>query len=311
MGSSVTEIAVVTSCNRAGFDKYGRVAIESLHRFWPYDIDLHLVSEDLLPLPPEVGDHRRVVYYNLHQQSTRANDFHVKYKDDLRANGKGTFNVKRQDQAAGYSFRHDAYKFSKKVFAIELVARSIIGGRLIWLDADTVTFTGVPRDLLARLPPDEYPMACLDRKPYHAECGFIGYNLDHPLARQFITVFAALYSSGEVFNLQEWHDSWVFDWARQFYNIPAYHIPHQNNAHPFVYSELGKYMDHLKGSRKNYGVSHDHPLCVRLGKEKVGRLPVDGQPRPTPMPRSKRGDLVWTGSGWRETRQSRAKPRRL
>jgi hypothetical protein len=308
--AALIPIHVITSCSRAGFEKYGRKAIETLHRFWPQDIPLHLVSEDLLALSPEIGDHRKVIYYNLHQSSVWANEFHVKHKDNPRAHGRGAgFSVKHQDQKKGYSFRHDAYKFSKKVFAIELVARSIGSGRLIWLDADTVTFAGVPRDMLERLPPAEYPIACLDRPGYHSECGFIGYNLDHPDAMRFITEFAALYWGGRVFELQEWHDSWVFDWLRKSLGIHAYGIPHRNPSHPFVHSELGRYMDHMKGARKDHGVSHDHPMCVREGK--TMRIVAGHVPEPEKGRRPPQRGMSWTGSGWRQARSNRVKPRRL
>jgi hypothetical protein len=163
-----------------------------------------------------------------------------------------------------YNFRQDAWRFSKKVFAIELVATKLTGGRLIWLDADTLTFADVPLEMLQRMPPEGCGIAHLDRPGYHSECGWIAYNLDVEGVRQFITRFAALYETKEVFQLTEWHDSWVFDWLRKRTpNVKSWAIPHKNSGHPFVYSELGKYMDHLKGARKQSGISADHPRFQR------------------------------------------------
>ena len=69
-------------------------------------------------------------------------------------------------------------------------------------------------------------------------------------------------ATNEVFQLLEWHDSFVF-WhlARKFqekYNIQVNDIGYGKNVkghHVFVNSELGLYMDHMKGKRKKLGSS--------------------------------------------------------
>ena len=96
----------------------------------------------------------------------------------------------------------------------------------------------------------------------YPECGFVGYNLQHPNTQEFVAEWEKLYITNEVFKLLEWHDSFVF-WhlARKFqekYNIQVNDIGYGKNVkghHVFVNSELGLYMDHMKGKRKKLGSS--------------------------------------------------------
>lgn len=300
----------MTSCNKAGYEQYGRRCVETLHHFWPLDMPLHVVSEELLQLPECIKFGRKLVYHNLFQDSVDANAFHVKYRDDPQASGRGERFGRPQNNRhwrSGYSFRHDAYKFSKKVFAIKLVADTLPGGRLIWLDADTVTMDHIPRDLLERMPPTGSAIACLLRGQYHSECGFVGYDLDNPATRTFLDKFAEIYSSGEVFKLPEWHDSWVFDFVRKRLQTPTWGIPFASRGagHPFVFSELGKYIDHLKGARKDNGVSHDHPRYVRTPTEKIGRIVLDGPPPPYEMAAERPPGIAWHKSRGRKVRFGR------
>ena len=253
----MNKVSVVTSCSFGGWHEYGFKCLESMLIHWPLEIDIYLVSEDKLPIEQvqkwEKREGRlisRSLYDNAH-----AKFFYEQHANNAKAKGKGR---------PTYDFRLDAYRFSKKVFAIELIAAELKVGRLIWLDADTVTLNPVPLEMLQRMPPNGSAIAYLARlDSYHSECGWVAYNLDLEITRQFITQFSGLYHSGEVFKLKEWHDSWVFDWLRKRLNIASHKIPHNNNGHPFVYSELGQYMDHLKGNRKRLGMSTEHPRFKR------------------------------------------------
>lgn len=247
-------VTVVTSCSKEGYKAYGYRFIKSFDLFWPKDIDLYIVSEDASDIPEFTSQHRNIHKLNLYQVSRYASEFHEQHVDNLEAHGKGADArdpKHNRHWRTGYNFRKDAYKFSKKVFAIGAVAERVVNGRLIWLDADVFTFDNVPLDIFKQFPPDSYCLAYLDRGEYHSECGVVAYNLDCPETHQFITRFVELYHSGEVFQLKEWHDSWIFDWLRYQTNIRSWQIPYKGvSKAPFDNSELGKYMMHLKGSRK-------------------------------------------------------------
>jgi hypothetical protein len=251
----MADVNVVTSCSRQGWDQYGARFVETFRQYWPKTVDLHVVSEDELPMSPQDSE----VVWNLNTWAA-ARKFLEANADILWKHGHGA--CKRPDGVArhwqdrsGHSFRFDAYKFSKKVFAIELVANNLEGGRLYWVDADVRSFELVPYDLMVRMLPNDYALSCLARPGYHSECGFVGYNLEQQAARNFIAAFSALYTTEAVFTLAEWHDSWVFDYLRNKLMTKTFEIPHKSKGHPFINSELGKYMDHLKGKRKDKGTS--------------------------------------------------------
>jgi hypothetical protein len=241
-------IAVVTSCSLKGWQEYGKRFIETFCQHWPSEVDLYVVSEDKLPT---IG---REKHYPL---PYRANNFLLR-NDNPRAKGlvqlDGDAGWKPKKVREGYNFRYDAYRFSKKVFAIEKISHVVnLKGKLFWIDADVVTFEKVRMNFLHDLLPDKAALSCLQRGTYHSECGFVGYNLDRDECVRFIHSFAELYFSGNVFTLQEWHDSWIFDYLRKRLNVTTFSIEHKSRSHPFVNSVLGTVMDHLKGERKTTG----------------------------------------------------------
>lgn len=259
-----TDIAFVTSCSLSGWELYGKKCFPSLLQYCPEDVTVHLVSEDPLPLDSLPLQARGRLSVWCLSASVYERAFNQKYKFDPLARGR---------KGRGYSYLYDAWKFSKKVFALQLVESNLSVGRLFWLDADVSLFAPLPRDVLLKLCPDDCNISYLARRNMHSECGFVGYNLNTPGTSQFISDFARLYATGEVFQLKEWHDSYVFDWLRKksalsSSPIKGFEIPHTNSLHPFNYSELGQYMDHWKGSRKQRGHSYDHPMVKQL-KEMV------------------------------------------
>jgi len=103
----------------------------------------------------------------------------------------------------------------------------------------------------------------------YPECGFVGYNLKHPEIQNFITDWEKLYVTDNVFKLLEWHDSYVF-WhlTKKYKKESPYPIKFNDigywkgvkGHHVFVNSELGLYMDHMKGKRKKIGTSAKNDL---------------------------------------------------
>ena len=70
-----------------------------------------------------------------------------------------------------------------------------------------------------------------------------------------------IYTSGEIFSLQEWHDSYIWDHVRSEYEDKKIKFKNISNKgydhyHPFINSGLEEFFDHLKGpNRKKDGVS--------------------------------------------------------
>lgn len=262
----MNNVTVVTSCSLVGWDKYGANFVDTFIKYWPNTVKLYVVSEDALPDCPADS------YLPL-AASLEAREFLDRYAGaawvhgDASDPGRPLGKAKHWKPNAGNNcFRFDAYKFSKKVFAIALVAeRLMLGaspGKLFWVDSDVTTFDHIPDSLFDITLPSDYALSALVRKGYHSECGYVGYNLEHSATIGFIRAFARLYYSDEVFDLYEWHDSYVFDWLRNKTMISTYSIPHKSKSHPFINSVLGKYMDHFKGKRKKQGHSYKQEQLV-------------------------------------------------
>ncbi len=271
------KIKVITSYKPGTWDLYSGRGIKSIAEQWPIEIDLVVYLEE----PKPNYDHPRIQWVDLNAAEPELFKFKNKHKNDPVACGElqeipgGVKRPAALQQQGGLdknkgSFLWDAVRFSNKVFCvINAVRNSPNYDYVLWIDADTFTFRPIPLNFLETLLPQDTMLTFLGRERYalkdggkYPECGFVGYNLQHPNTQEFVAEWEKLYITDEVFQLLEWHDSFVF-WhlARKFqekYNIKVNDIGYGKNVkghHVFVNSELGLYMDHMKGKRKKIGSS--------------------------------------------------------
>lgn len=242
---------VVTAMNRRIFDEYGKDMVRSFHEMWPDDITLHLYYEkesdfdqDRLEKQVAAISPRVVVYDQLGRDSDLV-DFINRNKD-------------RPDQQNPKELHKGAIRFSYKTFAIInhcMNAPRLGVDRVVWLDADTVTYKKIPLNWIELLSHPNVYVTYLGRDDNYPECGFVIYNTANPINLLFMGIWEALYTSDNVFRLEQWHDSFVFDSIRrdlledsQCRNLTPYGSGYD---HVFVNSEVGKYIDHFKGDRKD------------------------------------------------------------
>jgi hypothetical protein len=173
--------------------------------------------------------------------------FHKTYGRFPEANGVG----KTKDGRLVVDYRWQATKFARKVFAITSSGRIPQANWRIWIDADVVFKRRPELEFWEQVTPDDKDLVYIGRDNrdwHHSECGWVSYKLPQCLA--FLKTFRDVYSTGKVFKLGEWHDSFVFDWCRQKYDQP---LAYKNLAegirgmHPWPETILGRYMDHYKG----------------------------------------------------------------
>ena len=230
-----------------GFQVYGERFIKTFLDNW--DIDLWVYMEglvgvrDRLPDGPKYRDMDELDNIQWGGEQSKFLDLY----DTPKANGIVSRNGK---PTKVYTF--DAIKFSRKVFAITDPWGPY--GWRIWLDADVETFSKVDRNTLRKFCPQERAISYIGRDHrdwHHSECGFVGYNMNLPETRAFLERFRWYYTSGMVFSLLEWHDSYVFDkvMAEFYHHTPLFHNLAQGirGMHPWPDTVLGKYMTHSKG----------------------------------------------------------------
>jgi hypothetical protein len=262
---------VVTTFHQAGLELYGQKMIDTFEKFWPDSVNLVVYAENCSPVTRKSN----VQVVNLLEASKPCKRFVKRHRDNPEAHGgpgvhnQHKYNAKKQ-------FKWDAVRFCYKVFSIQHACANINSEWLIWLDADTKTHSYVPEHWLSTVCPDNKDFSYLGRtERYHSECGWVGYHIANPIVKQFIADFSGMYEQDTIFDLQEWHDSFVWDHVRrqyqekgaEFFNINPEPDTKGLAGHPFINSDLGKYMDHMKGERKIRGQSEarevrlhaDHP----------------------------------------------------
>jgi hypothetical protein len=93
-------------------------------------------------------------------------------------------------------------------------------------------------------------------------------NLRSNAVQVFLKRFQWMYDDAEngIFQQDEWHDSFIFDIVRK--HTVLNELDWSSNlitgeGHPFINTDLGKYLDHLKGKRKEYGKSLTEDLKIK------------------------------------------------
>lgn len=238
----------VTTCSLAGWKEYGRRMVESCDRFWPSGIPLKIYSEDKLP-------------DMTHDFPAWHAAFLAKHGKSRNATGHG--NLGRRPMA--YNYRFDAVRFSYKTAAVIDAAQHSQAEFLVWIDADTVTHAPVTEEFLEDLTPDSHEViSWLYRTKTYPECGFYILNLRNPRTHDLLREWQALYTEGGLFQMAEWHDSYVLQQLVRSLQCSWRSISGgaECTSHPFINGPLGAVMDHLKGPRKQTGRSAQRDLKI-------------------------------------------------
>lgn len=253
--------AVVTTFHQAGYDEYGKKCIETFIEHWPKSVPLYVILENVTIDPSLTADN--VIYMNQDMVNPRLAGFKAAHRDNPNATGKDP-----SGKNPNSSYLWDAVRFSNKVFAVTGLYESLRDAcdHMIWLDADTVTHSDVPMGFLDHIAPSGNELTAYLNRSIYPECGWVGYNMNHTMMKEFMDRFENVYNSGEFLTWVESHDSYVFwqvmkEMEAKGAGWRALGDDNQR-GHVFINSELGCYMDHLKGPRKAVGKSRPGDLLV-------------------------------------------------
>ena len=223
----MTRYLAVTTCNAEQWQAHGIRMVDTFTEFWDPTIRLWIYAENW-------GDN------DLYEAAPWLAAFKKRYRDQRYNGGPG-----------GRDYRHDAVRFAHKIAAIGAAADAYCDV-LIWIDADVITHAPVTRDWLDSLFPEPAILAWLDRDNCYPECGFMMFRM--PAARPLIEGIVEFYRSGLLFNLPEWHDSYVIQHVVKVAGIKPHSLSGEKGrkhiGHPWVMSPLATRMDHLKGERR-------------------------------------------------------------
>ena len=248
---------VVTTFNSAGYKIYGQRMIETFLENWPQDVELKVYAENCNVKEAAAN----LTVLDLETSCPELVAFKNKWHKVPKANGDVSADpIRNQRKDAGKGFKWDAVRFSHKVYAIFHAAQNCATDWLIWMDADMVCHSPIQIAVLDKFCPSDRDLCFLGREKKFSECGLYAMNLSRPAADVFLRKFQTMYDHAEtgIFTLDEWHDSFVFDAVRQSSSLNELDWSSDlitGEGHPLINSEWGKYLDHLKGKRKQTGHS--------------------------------------------------------
>ncbi len=235
-------IRVVTTAHKAGLAQYGQDWLDS-RKHWP-DAEFYWFTEgyDLPYQPDEL------------QMIEQAGAGKTGLIERRELNALPEFAAWKL-RHAGYiapMWKFDVIAYSHKVFAMIEATRDYTG-IAVWLDADCVTYRDIPAGLCESFVKDAY-IAHYARPGRWSETGFWIVDCAHPSHREFMDFMADVYLRDRYKQLHHWTDCFVLDAAIKRFEgkIKAYNLSgeHEKAGHPMAVTEMGKYIDHRKGPRK-------------------------------------------------------------
>ncbi len=233
---------IITSFNQKYWEEVAKENSMFLDKYWPTDSEIILYHE--LTKIPNMNFTDRVKWKNLYECCPEIKVFGERWKDEPKANG-----------SAGTNFRLNAIKFVHKTFAIWHAAKNQNNGWLVWIDCDAFIHKQIDKTFIDTVFDNSKSICYLGRPGKYSECGFLAFNLNHSITREFLVRWENLYVSGEFIHLPETHDSWTFDYIRKEINQPNIFFNLNEgtttNKNPFANSKLGPYISHAKGADKS------------------------------------------------------------
>ena len=277
----MSEITVVTTFHKPGLDLYGQRFLDSFAERVDKRVKLLVYAEGCSPVNP---DPSQITILDAVEALPKLNEYKAKWKDDPKANGIPPDNIKaRRPKDWHKKFKWDAIRFANKVYAVfDACERS--KDWCVWMDADTFVHSNWSYEQFKEQLPDDKWLTYVGRgkgSQTWPECGFYGMNLNSPVCHTFLKEFERMYQEAEhgMFTLEEWHDSFVFghvlngvrkynpnvlDYSANMYLKEA---KTGGGGHPLINGVLGKWIDHMKGGRKNKGKSDAKDIMVNRTEE--------------------------------------------
>ena len=230
--------------------------LKTIEQFWPDHAEVLVYPDDMSQQMPL----RNTKYYDLCKEQPKLQEFIDRHKDNPKYNPRIKQNdtEKKDFDKNTQIYIYDAVRFSYKVFACIDAWQKTKPDMLWFLDADIITFEKITMDWLTHITPDDKFTSYLGRpKKGFSETGYYAFNTAHKHAGEFFERWQTYYDKDRFLELKGYTDSFTFDGARlELEKEGKIHNEDLNDGrwagdrrsrHPFINSELGQYMDHLKG----------------------------------------------------------------
>ncbi len=266
-------ITVLTTFHQPGLDKYAQRFLDSFAHRVDKRIKLMVYAEACTPVNP---DSNQIEILDATVVLPKLNAFKQRWGNVPKANGDVSNEPQRNRKDWNKTFKWDAVRFANKVYAV-LDAWEKNTGWIVWMDADTYIHSDWSYDDFVNLLPSHSYITYVGRgkgSQTWPECGFYGMNKNHPVCHEFLKEFERMYEDAEngMFLLDEWHDSYIFgEILNKYKEFPSHDYSAEmylreaksgGGGHPLINGPLGKWMDHMKGGRKERGRSDTKDIMV-------------------------------------------------
>lgn len=241
-------LSVFSTWHPSGYEKYGKLFVQGYTTNWPKEVPLTIYAEGHTP----DTDNPNITVLDQASTLPDLKAWQLRHKNNKHAHGWNKDLSKK-------SFLWDASRFANKVFALWHFAEHCNTDIFIWCDGDVRTHTPMTLEFLHSIAPSENQLATyLGRKTW-PECGWMMFNRKHPKFAEFIEQWRWIYESDDIFEHAESHDSFIFGELVEDFKSMGVEFNDlggsDQGGHIFINSVLGRYMDHLKGFRKEVGKS--------------------------------------------------------
>ena len=230
--------------------------IESTIKNWPDHAKILLYPDDM----SQQINSDRCYHFDLCKEQPKLQDFIDRHKNNSKFNPRIKQTTKEQKDFDKNTqiYIYDCVRFSYKVFACIDAYQKTNPDMLWYLDADLLTFEKIPMSWLEHIIPDTAFTSYLGRpKKGFSETGYYAFNTAHKYAMEFFERWQTYYDKDRFLELKGYTDSFTFDGARlelekegkiknEDLNDGRW-SGERKSRHPFINSELGQYMDHMKG----------------------------------------------------------------
>lgn len=269
------KIAFISSMNLKLYHQYGKRFLEEFARHSSSDLVLFIAFEGEYPEEIlSIGKNIIIMPFSCPSHTNFLKKFgHLQEAHGLRIKTIEEDGQKKIKLSSDY--RWNAIRFSFKPYSIfhilDYIPKDL--DYLIWTDSDLrckKEFSS--SDLIEFMPGSDEIMSYLGRKNSYSECGFLGFNIKNNTTIEYIKRMIDVYSTGEIFALEQWHDSFIWDWVRKefetnnnskFKNISG---DGYDKEHVFMNTKLSIFFDHLKGpQRKISGESTKEDISRGIG----------------------------------------------
>ena len=272
----MSDITVVTTFHQPGLEKYGQRFLNSFAERVDKRIKLLVYAENCAPVNLDTS---QITVYDAKKELPKLNQFKERWRNDPKANGIPPAEIKAKRPRDWHKkFKWDAIRFANKTYAVfDACERST--DWCVWMDADSYIHSKWSYEDFVSLLPENKWITYVGRgkgSQTWPECGFYGLNLNNHQCLAFLKEFERMYEDADngIFTLEEWHDSFVFghilnnmklhnpavlDYSADMYLREA---KTGGGGHPLINGPLGKFMDHMKGGRKDQGKSKSSDIMV-------------------------------------------------